>query len=51
MGWTCWWKSKNNFPKFPWCMFTAQGSIKTAVEAMRRGAVDFLEKPFQREHF
>ena len=32
-------------------MFTAQGSVKTAVEAMRRGAVDFLEKPFQREQF
>jgi NtrC-family two-component system response regulator AlgB len=32
-------------------MFTAQGNIKVAVEAMRRGAVDFLEKPFQREQF
>ena len=32
-------------------MFTAQGSVKTAVEAMRRGAVDFLEKPFHREQF
>ena len=32
-------------------MVTAQGSVKTAVEAMRRGAVDFLEKPFQREQF
>jgi NtrC-family two-component system response regulator AlgB len=32
-------------------MFSAQGSVKNAVEAMRRGAADFLEKPFQREHF
>jgi NtrC-family two-component system response regulator AlgB len=32
-------------------MFTAQGSVKTAVEAMRLGAADYLEKPFQREHF
>lgn len=38
-------------PQIPVVMFTAQGSIKVAVEAMRRGAVDFLEKPFQREQF
>jgi two-component system, NtrC family, response regulator AlgB len=35
----------------PVVMVTAQGSVKTAVEAMRLGAVDFLEKPFQREQF
>jgi NtrC-family two-component system response regulator AlgB len=38
-------------PNLPVVMFTAQGNVKAAVEAMRRGAVDFLEKPFQREHF
>jgi NtrC-family two-component system response regulator AlgB len=38
-------------PELPVVMFTAQGNVKTAVEAMRRGAVDFLEKPFQREQF
>jgi NtrC-family two-component system response regulator AlgB len=38
-------------PQTPVVMFTAQGSIKVAVEAMRRGAVDFLEKPFEREQF
>jgi len=38
-------------PPIPIVMFTAQGSIKTAVEAMRRGAADYLEKPFQREQF
>ena len=38
-------------PPPPVVMFTAQGSIKVAVEAIRRGAVDFLEKPFQREQF
>src|ERR1022692_2817170 len=38
-------------PNLPVVMFTAQGSVKTAVEAMRRGAVDFLEKPFTREQF
>jgi NtrC-family two-component system response regulator AlgB len=39
------------FPQLPVIMLTAQGSVKVAVEAMRRGAVDFLEKPFQREQF
>jgi NtrC-family two-component system response regulator AlgB len=39
------------YPDLPIVMFTAQGSIKIAVESMQRGAVDFLEKPFQREQF
>ena len=30
---------------------TAFGEIETAVEAMRRGAWDFLPKPFDRDHF
>jgi two-component system, NtrC family, response regulator AlgB len=38
-------------PGLPVILFTAEGNVKTAVEAMRRGAVDFLEKPFQREQF
>jgi NtrC-family two-component system response regulator AlgB len=38
-------------PNLPVIIFTAQGSVKIAVEAMRRGAVDFLEKPFTREQF
>ena len=42
---------QNLRPQTPVIMFTAQGNIKVAVEAMRRGAVDFLEKPFQREQF
>ncbi len=39
------------YPRLPVVMFTAQGNVKVAVEAMRRGAVDFLEKPFQRDQF
>jgi NtrC-family two-component system response regulator AlgB len=39
------------YPDLPVVMFTAQGNVKTAVEAMRRGAADFLEKPFQSEQF
>src|SRR5882724_3261427 len=42
---------QKQFPEVAVVMFTAQGSVKIAVEAMRRGAVDFLEKPFQREQF
>ena len=38
-------------PNLPVIIFTAQGGVKIAVEAMRRGAVDFLEKPFTREQF
>jgi NtrC-family two-component system response regulator AlgB len=38
-------------PRLPVVMFTAVASVKTAVEAMRRGAMDFLEKPFHREQF
>jgi two-component system, NtrC family, response regulator AlgB len=42
---------QKSYPQLPVVMFTAEGSVKTAVEAMRRGAVDFLEKPFQHEQF
>jgi NtrC-family two-component system response regulator AlgB len=38
-------------PNLPVIVFTAQGTVNTAVEAMRRGALDFLEKPFTREQF
>ncbi len=42
---------QKRFPLVPVILFTAEGSVKTAVEAMRRGAVDYLEKPFRREAF
>ena len=42
-------KILKNHPNIPVVMFTAQGTVKTAVEAMRQGAMDFLEKPFTRE--
>jgi DNA-binding NtrC family response regulator len=34
----------------PVVMMTAHGSIETAVEAMKSGAVDFLLKPFSLDH-
>lgn len=33
-------------PQLPVVVFTAAANISLAVEAMRRGALDFLEKPF-----
>ena len=38
-------------PGVPVVMITAQGAVNSAVEAMRRGAIDFLEKPFTRQQF
>lgn len=38
-------------PHVPVVIFTAQGSVRNAVEAMRNGAVDFIEKPFTRDQF
>ena len=37
---------KKQSPGQPVVMFTAQATIATAVEATRRGAMDFIEKPF-----
>ncbi|MFK7984569.1 MAG: sigma-54-dependent transcriptional regulator [Sandaracinaceae bacterium] len=36
-------------PGLPSIMLTAHGTMATAVEAMKRGAHDFLTKPFDRE--
>ena len=36
-------------PELPVVLMTAYGSVAEAVEAMRRGAADYLTKPFQRE--
>jgi DNA-binding NtrC family response regulator len=36
-------------PSLPVIILTAHGSLDTAVEAVKSGAFDFLEKPFDRE--
>jgi two-component system C4-dicarboxylate transport response regulator DctD len=36
-------------PDLPVVLMTAQGDIRTAIEAIRGGAYDFLEKPLDRE--
>jgi DNA-binding NtrC family response regulator len=37
-------------PSIPVIVMTAFGNVETAVEAMKRGAVDFLQKPFSLDH-
>ncbi|MBP9837962.1 MAG: sigma-54-dependent Fis family transcriptional regulator [Proteobacteria bacterium] len=39
-------KIKTEFPKIPVIMLSASNTVKTAVHAMKIGAVDFLNKPF-----
>jgi two-component system response regulator AtoC len=36
-------------PSLPVIILTAHGSVDTAVEAVKAGAFDFLEKPFERD--
>ncbi len=38
-----------NAPGVPAIMITAYGSVETAIEAMKRGAVDYLMKPFKND--
>ena len=42
---------KERWPETEVVVTTAYGSIDTAVEAMRRGAYDYLTKPIDRERF
>ncbi len=41
---------KNTDPLIPVILMTAHGSIATAVESMKEGAYDFIEKPFDNEY-
>ena len=38
-----------HFPGLPVVLITAHGSVALAVEAMKRGAADFVQKPFDKD--
>lgn len=38
---------QKHYPKLPVCMITAHGSMETAIEALRLGAFDFINKPLE----
>lgn len=38
---------KHHYPDIPIIMFSGHGTIDTAVAAIKKGAYDFIEKPFQ----
>ena len=40
---------KKKKPEIPVIIYTGYGSVTTAVEAMRKGAADYLNKPFSPE--
>ena len=42
---------RRRFPQIPVIMITAHGTIDTAVEAMKKGAFDYITKPFNQEEF
>ncbi len=42
---------RRDFPQIPVIMITAHGTIDTAVEAMKRGAFDYITKPFDPADF
>jgi DNA-binding NtrC family response regulator len=40
---------RSRFPGLPMILLTAHGSVALAVDAMKRGAADFVQKPFDKE--
>ncbi len=44
LGWT-----RDEYPGLPVILITAHGTVDTAVEALKRGAFDYITKPFDRD--
>lgn len=43
--------ARKQHPTLPFIVFTAEGSIESAVAAIKQGALDYLEKPFNPQTF
>ena len=41
----------NDYPLVPVIIVTAYGTIATAVDALKKGAFDYITKPFEQEEF
>lgn len=44
-------KSHDQYPDIPVIIITGHGTVDTAVECMKKGAYDFITKPFQIDQF
>jgi DNA-binding NtrC family response regulator len=44
-------EAKKLYPKIQFIIYTDRGSIESAVSAIRQGALDYLEKPFNEKTF
>lgn len=44
-------ETKTRYPGIPVIIITGHGTIDTAVECMKKGAYDFITKPFQMDQF
>ena len=42
-------KSQNDYPQLPVVIISGHGNIEIAVSAIKQGAYDFIEKPFNLE--
>jgi DNA-binding NtrC family response regulator len=42
-------KIQDGFPDIPVIMITAHGTVATAVEALKKGALDYITKPFDQD--
>ncbi|MBK5911859.1 sigma-54-dependent Fis family transcriptional regulator [Rhodothalassium salexigens] len=41
---------KHEYPDLPVVMISGHGSVETAVASIKKGATDFIEKPFKSDH-